>query len=168
MHLTKHFCTLNTFDNYALALCAENITFYEQGAYLYQLIEQINFDSRYKRLVDVNKIKICFDKIRKLEIVSCEKELPFLSYLPYNFIFKDSNYQDKILIQGVADLVVKSKDRIILIDYKTTKVAKPDLLVEKYKVQLMLYKICLEKALNIKIDQVFIYSFLFDRLIEIV
>ena len=44
LHLTKHFCTLNTFDNYALALCAENITFYEQGAYLYQLIEQINFD----------------------------------------------------------------------------------------------------------------------------
>ena len=68
----------------------------------------------------------------------------------------------------MADLIVKTNDnKIYLIDYKTTKASKPDQLVDKYKLQLDLYVACLEKALNIKINNAFIYSFYLNNLIKI-
>ena len=131
------------------------------------LIGKLNFDEKYKNLVSATKVKKCIDALKKLDIVSVKKEQPFLSYLPYEFIFKGSNIPDKILIQGVADLIIKTPDKNILIDYKTTKATTSDQLVEKYRVQLKLYKICLEKAMNEKINEVYIYSFFLDKLVKI-
>ena len=135
-----------------------------------QIEEYLNLlkvDEKYKELVSAKKIKTCVEKLKSFNIVWAKKELPFLSYLPYNFIFKNSKITDKILIQGVADLLINIDNKIYLIDYKTTKAKKADQLVEKYKLQLDLYAICLEKALNIKLSGTYIYSFWFDDFIKI-
>ena len=131
------------------------------------IISSMKIEDKYKNLISPKKIRTCIEKIKNLKPIWAKKEQPFLSYLPYNFIFKNSNLTDKILIQGVADLIIKVEDKIYLIDYKTTKANKPDQLVAKYKIQLDLYAICLQKALNIKIDNTFIYSFWFDEFIKI-
>ena len=96
------------------------------------------------------------------------KEQQFLSYVKYNDIFKESNITDKIVIQGIADLLVGNSKGCILIDYKTNIVKKPDQLVEKYRLQLKIYKDCLEKAMHIKICNTYIYSFCLNKFIEIV
>jgi ATP-dependent helicase/nuclease subunit A len=132
------------------------------------IISKLNIDDNYKKFVNVNKILTCVDKIKTFNIISVKKELPFLSYLPYNFIFNKATEKDRILIQGVADLIIDNGKETILIDYKTTKAKNPDCLVEQYKVQLQLYKVCLEKALNISISSTYIYSFYFDDFIKIV
>ena len=76
--------------------------------------------------------------------------------------------KDKILIQGVADLIFKLDNKYYLIDYKTTRVKIPDQLVEKYALQLKLYKTCLEKALNITIEGTYVYSFCLNDFVKIV
>lgn len=131
------------------------------------IIESLKVDERYKQKVNVKKIKTCIEKLKALGINSSKKEQPFLSYLPYNFIFKDSSIKDKILIQGVADLIIEVNGKRYLIDYKITKANKPDQLVEKYSMQLKLYLICLEKALKTRFDGAYLYSFWFDDFIKI-
>jgi ATP-dependent helicase/nuclease subunit A len=96
------------------------------------------------------------------------KEQPFLSYLPYNQIFNSSKKTDKILIQGVADLMFEMDGKYYLLDYKTTRVSNSDQLVEKYYLQLKLYKTCIEKALNITIDSAYVYSFCLNDFVKIV
>ncbi len=132
-----------------------------------KIIDSLNIEQKYLNKVDVKKIINCINKIQNLKIKSSLKEQPFLSYLPYNKIFIKSDIKEKIIIQGVADLIVETEDGKILIDYKTTRANTKDQLVEKYQVQLKLYKVCLEKAMQKNIDKVYIYSFCFDDFIEI-
>lgn len=132
-----------------------------------KIIECMKIDEKYNKYVNVDKILTCVKKIKTLNIKNIKKEQPFLSYLPYNFIFKDSEINEKILIQGVADLIIQTDNDTILIDYKTTKAFNPDHLVDKYAVQLNLYRVCLEKALDISISKTYIYSFWFDDFIKI-
>lgn len=133
-----------------------------------KIINSLKIDEKYLNYVNVKNIKTCIEKLKQLNIKSTLKEQPFLSYVKYNSIFEDSKITDKILIQGVADLIIKTHDnKIYLIDYKTTKASKPDQLVDKYRLQLNLYVACLEKALNIKIDKTYIYSFYLNNLIKI-
>ena len=58
---------------------------------------------------------------------------------------------------------------MILLDYKTDYVENKNenVLKEKYKVQLELYKKALEEALNKKVDRIYIYSTYLDKEIEI-
>ncbi len=132
-----------------------------------KILAGMKIDEKYKKFVSIDKILTCAEKIKTFNIKDIKKEQPFLSYLPYNFIFKDSVINEKILIQGVADLIIQTDKGMILIDYKTTKALKPDHLVDKYAVQLNLYRVCLEKALDISISNTYIYSFWFDDFIKI-
>lgn len=136
--------------------------------YLNSILDNLKLDSKYAKIVDINSIKKCIESLREFNFTWHKKEQPFLSYLPYNQIFKNSKITDKILIQGVADLIVKSNGKYILIDYKTTRVKTADQLVEKYKLQLSLYKHCLEKALNIPIDETLVYSFYLNKFVKII
>lgn len=136
--------------------------------YLDNIIHTLNIEQKYLERIDKNSILNCIQKLCKIEMEECLKEQPFLSYLPYNKIFLSSNISDKILIQGVADLMFKSNGKYYLIDYKTTRVSNPDQLVEKYALQLKLYKTCLEKALNIDISGTYVYSFCLNDFVKIV
>ena len=56
----------------------------------------------------------------------------------------DGGYENKILVQGIIDMVAVFDDKILLIDYKLSH--KPNLsLKEHYKKQLAIYKLALSK-----------------------
>ena len=77
---------------------------------------------------------------------------------------------ENILVQGIIDLYYIDKDgKLVLVDYKTDYVeaGKENELVEKYKEQLYLYKDALEKALNRKVDRMWIYSLYLNESIVI-
>ncbi len=136
--------------------------------FLNKIIEE-NLDKNDQNFyfVDGQKIKNCIKNIKALgTILEQKKELPFISYIPYNDIFGGEN-KSKIIVQGVADLLVSVNNKWVLIDYKTTNVKNADQLVEKYLVQLKLYAICLQKALNVRFESVFIYSFCLEKLVKI-
>jgi len=98
------------------------------------------------------------------------KEEPFYINVPASKIYKDEELEENILVQGIIDLYYIDKDdKIVLVDYKTDYVekGKEQSLIDKYKVQLNLYKEALEKALNKKVDKVIIYSIWLQKEIEI-
>lgn len=98
-----------------------------------------------------------WEETRKAKEVQREK--PFYINIPAKDIYIDENIDENILVQGIIDLYyITEKDKIVLVDYKTDRVKDKTELIEKYKEQLELYKIALEKALDKKVERVYIYS----------
>ena len=88
------------------------------------------------------------------------KEKPFYIEIPAKEI-ENENLEDMVLVQGIIDLFyINQNGELILVDYKTDYVidGEENKLIEKYKKQLELYKIALEKSLNMSVSKVIIYS----------
>ena len=105
-----------------------------------------------------------------------EREKPFYIMLPAKEIYElekeksaiNQDNNDKILVQGIIDLYyINKNNELILLDYKTDFANDENELVDKYKVQLEIYKRALEKALGRKVDKVYIYSLYLQKIIEI-
>lgn len=124
-------------------------------------ISSIDIGSLDKRLVEM-----AFEKLSNIQQGSIRqlKEAPFLMYIPYNEIYKDSDVTDKILVQGVIDLLIEFEDKIILIDYKLSRASSKEL-KERYKMQLQLYKLAIEKAYNKKVEKSLIYNIITGEII---
>ena len=102
-----------------------------------------------------------------LNAVEVKREIPFYLNMESKDIYEDTN--EKILVQGVIDLYyITKQDELILVDYKTDYIKDSENeLIEKYKKQLELYKIALEKSLKRKVDKVYIYSTYLNKSIEL-
>ena len=62
----------------------------------------------------------------------------------------------------------KEDGNFVLIDYKTDYVENDENeLIEKYKIQLELYKKALEEATNRNVDEVYIYSLYLNKAIKV-
>ena len=81
----------------------------------------------------------------------------------------DTELNENILVQGIIDLYYITKnDELVLLDYKTDFVTQKEpvhlgqdteeMLINRHKPQLMLYKEALENGINRKVDRVWIYS----------
>ena len=79
---------------------------------------------------------------------------------PAKEIYKQ-DLEEMILVQGIIDLYyINEQDELILVDFKTDFVENKDeqVLVDKYRTQLNLYKRALESATGKNVDRVYIYS----------
>ena len=88
------------------------------------------------------------------------KEEPFYINVPAKDVV-DVNIDENILVQGIIDLYyINSNDELVLLDYKTDFIEQGEeqVLIDRHKPQLMLYKEALENALNKKVSKVYIYS----------
>ncbi len=88
------------------------------------------------------------------------KEEPFYINVPANTVM-DVKANENILVQGIIDLYyINSNDELILVDYKTDYIKKgqEQVLIDRHKPQLTLYKEALENALNMKVSKMYIYS----------
>ena len=75
------------------------------------------------------------------------------------FILKESAYS-KSQIQGVIDLYYENNiDELVLVDFKTDNLESKQQFIDRYKIQLDIYKEALEKILNKKVKKAVIYSF---------
>ena len=120
------------------------------------------------KYIDVKKILTftksnLYSEVRKASEV--QKEMPFYIYIPSKEIYNDET-DEKVLVQGIIDLYyINKNDDLILVDYKTDYVEKGNEqeLIDKYKGQLAIYKRALEKALNRKVEAVYIYSIYLEK-----
>ena len=88
------------------------------------------------------------------------KEEPFYINIPANEVMK-STLDENILVQGIIDLYYVTKDdELVLLDYKTDFIneGEEQILIDRHKPQLMLYKRALESGINKKVDKIYIYS----------
>ena len=116
-------------------------------------------------------LQFCYSNIWK-ELKNAReihKEKPFYINVPANEVL-DVESKENILAQGIIDLFYITKDdELVLVDYKTdfVKDGEEDILIERHKSQLMLYKEALENALNRKVDRIYIYSTVLGKEIKI-
>ena len=86
------------------------------------------------------------------------REKPFYITIPAKEIY-DEDVPENILVQGIIDLYYINKDnQTVLVDYKTDFVQKEEELINKYKIQLNIYKKALEEAFGKKVEYIYIYS----------
>lgn len=140
------------------------------GTHYHAALEKLDFTKPYEKNtefkdVDYKLIEQAHNVISKLTVDSTniKKEAEFMMYVPYNEIV-DSSVSDKVLVQGVVDLIIEHMNSITIVDYKFSKL-NINALKEKYLEQLLLYKKAVEAAYNKKVDHIYIYSILSGELI---
>lgn len=95
-----------------------------------------------------------FEELRKAKEV--HKEQPFYINIPAKDVVSEAeNSKKNILVQGIIDLYyIDKNDNLVLIDFKTDYISNEpnakEKILDKYKVQLEIYKTALEQALNRK------------------
>lgn len=109
--------------------------------------------------LDKQLIKLAYNKISPIAngCIAQYNEKQFMMYVPYNQIYTDSDIDTKILVQGVVDLILEFDDHVILIDYKYSSLPI-NKLIEKYRTQIALYKLAIEKAFKKPVTSALIYS----------
>ena len=95
-----------------------------------------------------------------------KRELKFTMYVPACDVVDGASANDKVLVQGVIDLLIEAENGAYLVDYKLSNLGV-DILKEKYKKQLYLYKKAYESATNRKIDKMYIVSLITGKEVEI-
>ena len=86
----------------------------------------------------------------------CYHEQPFMMYVPAKEVIDGSNSDDKVLVQGVIDLLVEGKSKYI-VDFKYASLRTEEGR-EKYKKQLNLYKKAYKVAFGEEIDKIVLLS----------
>ena len=124
-----------------------------------------------EELILINPDKIC----KAVEVISgliesgdrVYKEKKFMLYVPYNQAISGSLVADRVLVQGVVDLIIISKSRAIIVDYKTNKFKDDSTFLSKYNLQLKLYGMAVQKHFNVPKICTYIYSIEKGKLIEL-
>ena len=139
--------------------------------YTYSQIKDLVQDLENKKIIthkeaeaiNINKVyQFTKSKIweEMIHAHAVHREKAFYISIPAKEVF-DKELEEKILVQGVIDLYyINEQNELILVDYKTDYVEdrNEQILVDKYNIQLELYKRALEDALQRKVDKVYIYS----------
>ena len=120
----------------------------------------------------VKKESITSDMIRKIykflnskigkELKECKK-----INKEKEFILVDSKISNS-QIQGIIDLYyINQNGNITLVDFKTDNLEEEEMFIQKYNIQLDIYKRALEKLTGISVEKTYIYSFKLGKEIEI-
>ena len=74
---------------------------------------------------------------------------------------------DTVIIQGICDCVFFENDYAVIVDYKSDFVKDESELVERYSMQLKMYKEAIEKTFEIEVKECIIYSFSLKKEIKL-
>lgn len=71
------------------------------------------------------------------------------------------------MIKGIIDLAFEENGSMVIVDYKSDRNASENMLKERYKMQLKLYKSALELTTGMTVSELYLYSFELRREIKI-
>lgn len=124
-------------------------------------------------VIDVSKIVKFFESpIGKRVCVSNQvfREVPFNLVKEANEIISDiESCEENLLVQGVIDCYFEEEDGYILVDYKSDYVTtnQKEELIEKYKIQVKVYKEALENITGKTVKESYLYLFHLDEALKI-
>ena len=110
--------------------------------------------------------------VKALEAGRAYREKQFIIGVPVKEIWKDLKVRPEeqealVMIQGIIDLYFEEEDGIILVDYKTDRVYEEQVLREKYREQLLLYRRALQMFTHLPVREMWIYSLTMGKAILI-
>ena len=165
----------------------------ERGTIIHLILQKLDFTKEYSKeelaqfvnnlctkniITQIQKDSINIEKIYQIintqfiknlkNAKEIKKETPFYTYINTKEIYNTQN-SENILVQGIIDLYyINQQNEVILVDYKTDYVeSSGEELIDKYKVQLEIYKKALEESLKEKVKHIYIYSIYLNKEIEI-
>ncbi|MFV0441459.1 MAG: UvrD-helicase domain-containing protein [Lachnospirales bacterium] len=113
-------------------------------------------------LKNVDKLLDFFESDMYLDILKAEKvykEKPFAAYVEVD------NFDEKLIVRGIIDLMYILNDEIYIVDYKTDY--DKEKLIEKYKRQLELYKEFVEKKFKKTVKSTKVYFITHNETLEV-
>ena len=157
----------------------------ERGTVVHKILEHYDF-SRNDFCEQVNELvlkgivakdlvgELNLEKLEKAlsgEILSLVKGRKLYREAPFFANFKasevlDTNSSKNVLIQGVIDLLLVGDSDAIIIDYKYSKLSAKKL-KEKYEKQLFLYEKAVERVLNMKVKEKYLFNVLSGEVIKL-
>lgn len=126
------------------------------------------------KLLDERKIIAFFESLLAKKMMEADgkhllfKEQPFVMEIPAKRVNEKFPEEETMLIQGIIDAYYEEDGRIYLMDYKTDRVSEKEELVRRYKLQLDYYKEALERITGKEVAGVYIYSFHFSEVVELI
>ena len=101
----------------------------------------------------------------------CQTEIAFTTAKKAKELYSESASEVDVILQGVVDLFIKiSEDEAIIVDYKTDYVTSKtgeDILRERHKEQLRIYKEAVAEYYQLKNIKTYVYSYVLSKLIEV-
>jgi len=162
----------------------------EQGTFYHKILEKIDFssttDEEIKKEIDrlylegipgqgVKREEIddsiiiralnnkLFRDMKGKEIL---REQPFMMYLPYNEVIEGGTFsEEKVIVQGVIDLMSVDGEEVTLVDYKYSR-STPDAIKQRYFEQMRVYTLAIEKILKKTVLRKVIYLLSQDKVVE--
>lgn len=170
-----------------------NVSGSRRGTLMHLVLESLDFKKEYS-FEDIEELKkelVCKNKIlpEEVKVIDIKKIEQFLKSDLANIIRKckitqkekafclkinlsdimNTNSDEKILVQGIIDLYGITEDnKIILVDYKTDYIQDENELINKYRIQLELYKKALEEGLEKVVSETYIYSLYLNKEIKVI
>ena len=95
------------------------------------------------------------------------KEQPFTAFMPASMVEQNYCGEEKVLVQGIIDLLAINGDDAIIIDYKYSAIKNEKTLIERYKKQLELYAYAVEKVLKKRVLKTYLINVNTCKLIEV-
>ncbi len=111
--------------------------------------------------LDRDRLAVFFRSEFAERIFSADKvyrEIKVSSFINASEIY-ETDCNDKILVQGIADCVIEENGILTIIDYKTDRVSNADELLDRYKRQISFYKNAVSKTLGKEVGSSILYSF---------
>jgi ATP-dependent helicase/nuclease subunit A len=95
------------------------------------------------------------------------REKPFMMGVSASELDDKFPEEEMVLVQGIIDAWFIEDGEIVLLDYKTDRVKQSQELISRYEIQLDLYRRALEAATDMKVKEVYIYSFTLSEVIRL-
>ena len=90
------------------------------------------------------------------------REFKVSSFIKASEIY-NTEYDDSVLVQGIADCVFEENGALVLLDYKTDRVTTDAELLDRYKKQVMFYAKAVSLTLKKPVKESILYSFYLGR-----
>ncbi|RBW69218.1 helicase-exonuclease AddAB subunit AddA [Bacillus taeanensis] len=181
----------------------ERLTAAEKGSAMHMVMQHLSFDHAQSELeikellakmvnkeiltseqaetIEIKKIQAFFhSKLGKkmLNAEALHREIPFSLAVPANTITNNRSLKsnEKVLVQGVIDLIIEDHEGLTLIDYKTDTITGrvegeieevKSILLNRYKIQLELYQNAVEQIWKKPLYNKYLYFFDGDIVVEV-
>ena len=95
------------------------------------------------------------------------RERQFIMGVPARRLRPEWDSDELVVVQGIVDAWFVEDGQIVIVDYKTDRVAEEKNLIDRYGKQLYYYKMALEQSEQMPVKECVIYSFGLEKEIRL-